>query len=253
MTDHSKHKIIDYILKKAQNHKENCLMLSVPDKLKKKLHEIGDSIDESKLAKKGLIKDTHITVLFGMDDKAKEELKNLDFGPITITSKTKIEYFDNKDEGCTYVVVKIKSKELSKLHSHLKENFNNKDSFQRFIPHISIACMKLGERLPDTKINKFTWEAKEMIFRNKDNSSNKIKLGNKNMNKKSEVFDGTQQGTFNTGGGSWGKDLGFHIVDTGIEYQVDDKLKGEIIDKVFSEYIKRKEEDRAYAEKSRKK
>ncbi len=73
--------------------------------------------------------------------------------------------------------------------------------------------------------------------------------------KKSEVFDGGGHGTFDTGGGDWGKDLGYHIIDTGIEYDVEkeekkmkkqkeEKLKGEIIDEVFTDYTKRKEKER---------
>jgi len=73
--------------------------------------------------------------------------------------------------------------------------------------------------------------------------------------KKSEVFDGGDHGTFNSGGGDWGKNLGYHIIDTGIEYAVEkgdkkmkeqkeEKLKGEIIDQVFEDYTKRKEKER---------
>jgi len=74
------------------------------------------------------------------------------------------------------------------------------------------------------------------------------------MKKKSEVYDGTQQGTFNSGGGDWGKQLGYHIVDFSSEFQTDDKKpkeksKDEIIDKVLKEYTKRKEDERKNWEK----
>lgn len=65
-------RIVRQILLKEAYHKENLLMLQVPNKLKKKILEIGNSIDKSKLANEGLIKDTHITVLFGMNDEAKD-------------------------------------------------------------------------------------------------------------------------------------------------------------------------------------
>ena len=82
--------------------------------------------------------------------------------------------------------------------------------------------------------------------------------------KESEVFDGGGHGTFDTGGGDWGKSLGYHIIDTGIEYDIEkgdkkmekkkvEKLKGEIIDEVFSDYTKRKEKERVKPKEAGKK
>lgn len=114
--------------------------------------------------------------------KQKIELKQLNLNSITIKNKPKVEYFDNKEDNCTYAIVRIKSEGLYKLHYYLKENFDNKDSFPHFKPHISIACLKFGERILNAKIDEFIWKAKEMIFRNKDISLEKIKLEAKMKN-----------------------------------------------------------------------
>jgi len=172
--------VIANVLKEARwiknaGHSYACLMIPVPYKLKQHIQDIGNSIDKEILSGNGLEKFTHITFLYGLQNDDGEKIK-VD-GPIEIQNKPVIEYFDNKDSGQSVAIVKIESKDLEKKHYELKSSIPNEDSFPEYIPHITIAYLKYGERLPsDIKVPVVKWKANDFIFGEKNESQKFLKM-----------------------------------------------------------------------------
>jgi len=95
------------------------------------IKDIQDSIDKAKLhngedepgwVENGIQKLFHITVLFGVNDNVKDEIKKVfnKYRPIHIET-TGIKYFSS-DPNYDVAIVRCKSEELTKIHDELKDN-----------------------------------------------------------------------------------------------------------------------------------
>lgn len=115
--------------------------------------------------------DPHITVLYGIQATAKQIGQHFN-KKVKIKSRNKIQYFD-KNPQHTVAIVRVDSSDLRELHHLLKKNFKNKHKFPIYNPHITIAYLKKGARLPSDNIKPYTWTADKLVFSHK-NSGKKI-------------------------------------------------------------------------------
>jgi 2'-5' RNA ligase len=153
-------------LKKQSNtfEKASLQTSNIPKELLDVIRDIQKSIPEDKLytgeddewVKNGLQKKIHLTILFGVKDNDANVAKEI-FGKYTNTAieTKKLRYFDNDD--CTVAVVECKSKELQKLHKELVDNIEIEETHDNYIPHITIAYLKKGERI-DAEIPDIKWD-----------------------------------------------------------------------------------------------
>lgn len=169
--------MIEKILKEAHwikkaDHEHACLMVRVPYRLNQHILTIGNSIDKSKLHEEGLEKLIHVTVLYGFLSSDKNKLKFR--GLIELENEPKISYFDNDKQ--TVAIVKIQSARLGEIHNYLKGNFSNQDKHEEYLPHITIAYLKPGERLGEIKIPIVKWAVDRFLFIAGNGSQEEIML-----------------------------------------------------------------------------
>lgn len=86
----------------------------------------------------------HATLLYGVDNETDISSIISKYPDIKIKA-TDIDYFDS--ENYTVAIVKHESPELTKLHDELKANIENKDSYDTYTPHTTIAYLNKGERI----------------------------------------------------------------------------------------------------------
>ncbi len=136
-----------------------------------------DNKDEGDWVENGLQKLLHITILFGIDNKYKDEMKEIvsKYKDIKVTAE-KIHYFD-KDKY-SVAVIECKSDDLTNLFKELEENIPNENTYDEFIPHITIAYIKKGERL-DVDFTPVEFTINKIEMTNTDGDL--IKLNNKQI------------------------------------------------------------------------
>lgn len=99
--------------------------------------------DEKNWIENGLQKKHHLTILYGIDDKDENKIKDIvkKYDDIKLSVKD-INYFDNRKKSGTIVLkLDCESPELKKLHTELKNKIPNKHKYD-FKPHITIAFLK---------------------------------------------------------------------------------------------------------------
>ena len=132
----------------------------VPEEAQTSIDDIQKSIPKEKLyydrdikghIENGWMLRHHITLLWGIGDNEdiKNKIKNIfqKYKGLEVTLSV-IGYWDDKKKNYTTVYWTVVSEDLNKLHEELKKEIPNKDT-QEFRPHITIAYLKLGERLPE--------------------------------------------------------------------------------------------------------
>lgn len=132
------------------------------------IKDIQDNIDKDKLydgedepgwVENGIQKLFHITVLFGINDNVKDEVKKVfdKYKPVHIET-TGIKYFSS-DPNYDVAIVRCKSEELTKIHDELKDTLENQETYPNYKSHITIAYLKKGEKLDDSaRIANTSWE-----------------------------------------------------------------------------------------------
>ena len=140
--------------KKVQPKEENFawVSLGVPKEIKEVHSDFTEFIasDDLYIEKKGrndwsygIEDDPHITVKWGIDfddpEPIKEALDGEKGGNVTLED---IEIFEQDDYDV--LVVKCKSKSLSKLHQKLTNDLNIEDKYPTYNPHITVAYLKKG-------------------------------------------------------------------------------------------------------------
>ena len=92
----------------------------------------------------------HCTVFYGLNDDAdlfKIKKYCLENYPNSFTLQTDyIHIFENVEKGeCDCVIIKCKPcKELIEINKYIKENFSNTQTYNDYIPHITLAYIKKG-------------------------------------------------------------------------------------------------------------
>lgn len=147
-------------LRVSEYYNEACVMIKLPPEIEQYVGGITSQIDESQLNKDagGIESNPHITVLYGVEDDC--PIRKYFKKPITIQTDDKITYFDN-DASVAKIAI-VNSPELNALHDELKENENNLDKWPVYQPHITLAYLKAGERLPIEKVKPFKWVQKDI-------------------------------------------------------------------------------------------
>ena len=148
------------------------------------IKDIQDNIDKDKLydgedepgwVEHGLQKLFHITILFGVNDNVKDEVKKVfdKYKPVHIET-TGIKYFSS-DPNYDVVIVRCKSEELTKIHNELKDTLENQETYPNYKPHITIAYLKKGEKLDDSaQITDISWEIDSLDISTADGKLEKV-------------------------------------------------------------------------------
>lgn len=134
-----------------------------------------DGEDESGWVENGIQKLFHITVLFGVNNDVKDEVKKVfdKYRPVHIET-TEIKYFSS-DPNYDVAIVRCKSEELTKIHNELKDTLENEETYPNYKPHITIAYLKKGERLDDSEqITNISWEVDSLDLSTSDGKLEKI-------------------------------------------------------------------------------
>ena len=134
-----------------------------------------DGEDEPGWVENGIQKLFHITVLFGVNDNVKDEVKKVfdKYKPVHIET-TGVEYFDTNPDF-DVAIVKCKSEELTKIHDELKDTLENEETYPNYNPHITIAYLKKGEKLDDNEqITDTSWEVDSLDISTSDGQLEKI-------------------------------------------------------------------------------
>jgi len=101
----------------------------------------------------GRIKDPHITVLYGLSDEFPDEVKHVakDIKPVIVEIGDLSLFTDNPK----FIVLKfeIKSSELEKLNSKLKNELEYTSSYVDYNPHMIVAYLKKDMSNVDTWVN----------------------------------------------------------------------------------------------------
>ena len=125
----------------------------------------------------GIQQKLHMTILYGVNPEEEKEISEIVklFTLEGIEAKAgEIEYFDNKEDNHTCVVLRVESDELKALHDLLKDEVSNKDSYPTYKAHIAIAYIQYKKRLGDIKIKAVTWKVKSIEMSQKDGGLKKV-------------------------------------------------------------------------------
>ncbi len=140
-----------------------------------KANQLTNKEDEKGWVENGKQKLLHTTILFGIDSKDTEKIKEIvkQYSDVEIEAK-EIEYFDNKKEEHSVAVVKCESKGLTELHDKLKAEISNKETYPDYKPHITIAYLKFGERIEGTDFKPVKFKLGHVEVSQKDGSLDKV-------------------------------------------------------------------------------
>lgn len=162
----------------------STLMFDLPNDITSEINKIIDEkLDKSDLISKdelpdyaqendGIIRDSHITVLFGIRDETPINAKPLveNYGPVSVILG-KTNYFESDFLKYDVVYLEVLSSDIRKLRKVLVDNLEYADSGFSFIPHVSMIYVRKGEGKKYKGLNDF--EGKKIEF-------NKIKFSSFN-------------------------------------------------------------------------
>lgn len=155
---------------------KNCLIVNPHPQLAEMAIEIGKKYaKDHMLINDGREENPHITLLFGVDD-VKEDLEHLNQSKIKVRNKPYIDYFDNPEDNNSVAIIPIESPELHGLHETLRSQLSNTQRPGKYKPHLTIAYLKLGERLPIKEVPVFEWEVDGIDISYKDEHTDTIAL-----------------------------------------------------------------------------
>lgn len=104
-------------------------------------------IDEEDVhPEEGLEDQPHITVLYGLEPEARDQVSELlsGEGPIEVTVG-EVEIFSPEDENYDVVVQRVESEQLNKLHDKIRESVPTPgETFPEYKPHITLGYVKKG-------------------------------------------------------------------------------------------------------------
>jgi len=141
--------------KKSALYDRACILMEVPDNIKKSVCIIANDIDPEVINVEagGIEGAPHITVLYGVKDNV--ILSKYFKKPLLLKTDTKITYFDNDDT--TVAKVAILSEELHDLHYLIKSFEPNSDDRLDYNPHMTIAYLQPNKRLENDGFVSFSW------------------------------------------------------------------------------------------------
>ena len=125
--------------------------LELPEKVINKVKAFQKKIDKDDLHvdKKdwhgyGIEENPHITVKYGLEtedaDEVKEALRGQSGGEVSFDD---VEIFENDEHDV--LVMRMRSKDLTRLHKTLKKNLKNEESYPVYKAHVTIAYLLVGK------------------------------------------------------------------------------------------------------------
>ena len=149
-----------------EKYEKGCLMISVktPDFIKDIQNKLNDKdLYKSDDIEESLETDSHVTIVYGFDNSI--FLKNIWKYLIPIKDIVMIPYNISIFENDNYDVLKcdISTMQLKDIHNKLVKEFNIKQTYDEYKPHMTIAYMKKG------KASKFKKDMRDklIILKNK--------------------------------------------------------------------------------------
>lgn len=173
--------IVHRLYKRSKQIFDNaCIQTSdLPEELIKQIRNIQELIpmdilydgEDDIFVENGIQKQLHITILYGVDENL-PIISNIvsKYSNVKIAA-TSIDYFDSEDY--TVAIIKHKSEKLTELHADLKEVILNKDMYDTYTPHTTIAYLNKGERIV-TDFKPVEWTIKEFEIVKIDGSIEEI-------------------------------------------------------------------------------
>lgn len=136
-----------------------CILLEVPDNIKKSICIIANDIDTDVInVDAGGIEDSsHITIIYGINEEI--DLSKYFTKPLLLRTDNKITYFDN--EKTSVAKVDVFSPELHELYYTIKSKESNTDENLEYNPHLTIAYLKPKQRLENEGFVSFSWLQRE--------------------------------------------------------------------------------------------
>ena len=135
--------------------------------------------DERGWVEDGIQSLLHITILFGVQENVGNEVAEIygKYKPIEIRTGD-IKYFDVPERDYSVAYLEIESEKLRKFHNELKDNIENKhyDEYGKFEPHITIAYLKLNERIEKVPFKGIKWQIEDIELVNTKGQMEKIAL-----------------------------------------------------------------------------
>ena len=175
------------------------------------LDKLYDGEDEQGWVENGIQKKLHITILFGVKAKDEKDIsdtikKYRDKNGKDITAETAgIDYFDNEEDKTSVAVLRIDtSGGLGELHKELREKFDNEQRPGEYKAHVTIAYLKLGERLDDAEVKPIEFNIGDIEMSKKDGSV--VKVGGLTKLATWSVWDNQTQQYLHTGRNSLTKE-----------------------------------------------
>lgn len=157
-----------------KKYEYSSLQINVPDNIKNVILQWSkENIKDEYLTDDGRELDTHITVLYGIDDEDDNNVKKLLNGKnIKINIKFgKITKFKN-NENFDVIKLSIFSKALHKLHHFIENNIDaSGNKFDVYQPHCTLAYVKKNscDHLLNQELNLESFNVNNLTFSHKDN------------------------------------------------------------------------------------
>jgi ADP-ribose pyrophosphatase YjhB (NUDIX family)/2'-5' RNA ligase len=177
-------------IKEAKARSYSCLMVTdVPKELKNEIKNIqkkipedlliaqGDGTENGNSTSTGIEKLHHITVLYGLtvDDKAEiKKIYNETKKNFKLKNSKEISYFDSDKETVAKIEI-IVPEALKNFRKNIFSNIENQDNYSDWKPHMTIAYLKPGTRLP-FDIEQIEWSIKELAFSDHNEAISKVAM-----------------------------------------------------------------------------
>lgn len=173
---------------KREAHSYSCLMAMIPKPLADKVKELAyrippDKIYDDEKGEKGIAKEVHVTVKYGIHTKDVVEVLKLveHCKPLKVRlGKTSVFWNDES------IVLKIgvQSLDLVRLNSKVRRKLECTDTFPDYKPHVTVAYVKKDEKNPYW-FNEFVTdefdgvevEIDKLVFSSSDGQKYEILLG----------------------------------------------------------------------------
>lgn len=122
-----------------------CVMAVLPEELSREIYKFGLLLDDSEIyglddPEKGREEESHITVKYGLQTNEISELRGVifGFGVVRVTLGV-VSRFEND-----VLKIEVESDDLAELNKLISDNFECKDSFPVYTPHLTIAYIQNG-------------------------------------------------------------------------------------------------------------
>jgi len=168
-----------------EDHSYSCVMIHFPKEIADRIKKWGkkhikdeDIYEDPKDDSFGREDETHVTVKYGFYDEKPDKVQEVIGGSGKVPIKLgKVSKFSTDD----YDVIKIdvNSRRLHTLHNKMKKEIRNKEDYNDYKPHVTIAYVLPGTAdglLGSDEFADVEFEADAATFSSKDGSKHQVSL-----------------------------------------------------------------------------